>query len=437
MDLGFEAIGNATLICHDRGPVLVTDPWLSGPAYFGSWRLAHEVPAQQLEHARACRYVWLSHGHPDHLNLPSLELFRDRPILLSDHVGGRIARDLRALGFQVTVLQCGRWVELSPRLRVAAIANFNQDAVLLIDLDGHLLIDANDAGDRGASRFFRREMARFKSTFLACLTGYGDADMINFFDEQGHQIVPAAATREPVGPKIAGLLAHYGIRHFVPSSSNHCYRRTDSAWANAYTTPAAAHGEGFQSATSICLPSYVSFDLATGRHFGIDPPPTSPALDKPEVFGDDWSTPLERDDVPRLRSYFGRFAHLPTFLGWINLRVGGKDNVIDVAREHRRGITFCVPRHSLMTAVEWQAFDDLLIGNFVQTTLHGDWWGRQGPEALYPHFTPFVTKLGDNGGAHTGPEIAAYVAEYQRRGFCDFDLEQPDRELFAALRPYL
>ena len=37
MQLGFETIGNATLIAFDEGPVLATDPWISGSAYFGSW----------------------------------------------------------------------------------------------------------------------------------------------------------------------------------------------------------------------------------------------------------------------------------------------------------------------------------------------------------------------------------------------------------------
>lgn len=438
MDLGFESVGNACLIAHDRGPVLACDPWITGAAYFGSWRLAHEIPAQQIEHVKQCRYLWISHGHPDHLSLPSLEMLRDKQILVPDHYGGRIARDLRGLGFAVTVMKCGEWLELSPRLRIAAIANFNQDAVLLIDLDGHLLIDANDAGDRGASRFFRREMARFrKKTFIACLTGYGDADMIHFYDEQGHQVLPNAAKKEPVGPKIAGLLAHYGIQYFVPSSSNHCYRRTDSAWANEYATPVTAHGAGFVSDRHICLPPYVCYDLAADHFFGLDPKPTSPALDLPEVFGDDWSTPLERDDLDKLRVYFGRIAHLPTFLGHLNFRVGGKDHVLDVNRAHRRGITFRVPRQSLMSAVEWNAFDDLLIGNFMQTTLHGDWWGRQGADALYPHFTPFVGKFGDNGGAYTAEELRAYVQEYERRGFTDFTIDPPDAELRAALRPYV
>jgi hypothetical protein len=49
MDLGFETIGNATLIAYDQGPVLVTDPWIEGSAYFGSWSLSHTIPAEQTK----------------------------------------------------------------------------------------------------------------------------------------------------------------------------------------------------------------------------------------------------------------------------------------------------------------------------------------------------------------------------------------------------
>jgi hypothetical protein len=43
-----------------------------------------------------------------------------------------------------------------------------------------------------------------------------------------------------------------------------------------------------------------------------------------------------------------------------------------------------------MTAVEYQVFDDLLIGNFMRTKLHGG-------AKLYPHFTPRTAKYSDNG----------------------------------------
>ncbi len=438
MDLGFETIGNACLIFHDRGPVLATDPWLFGTAYFGGWRLSHEVPREQQQHVAACKYLWISHGHPDHLSLPSLETLRDKTILLPDHFGGRVAGDLRGLGFRVQVLQCGQWFPIGDRMRIASLANYNQDASLVVDLDGHLIVDANDAGNRGSSRFLERERARFgKRKVLACLTGYGDADMINFFDEQGNRVPPAAMSHEPCGPGIAAMLDYYDFDYFAPSSSMHRYNRTDSVWADACATPVDAHAEGFDGGRRTCLPAFVQFDLHTGSYEKIGPKANDGPPEPPEAHGDDWSTPLEREDVDLLRAYFGRFEHLRSHFDFVNFRVGSRDHTIDLGRGHGRGITFATPRQSLVTAVQWQAFDDILIGNFCRTTLHGDWWGKQGAPALYPHFTPFVTKFGDNGGARTQAELRAYFAEYLRRGYTEFTAEPGEQEMRAALAPYL
>src|SRR5437588_13072418 len=95
MNLGFETIGNAVLVFHDGGPVLVTDPWIAGVAYFGSWGLSHEIPAQVMEGIRDSEYVWISHGHPDHLSSRSLDLLGGKKFLLPAHVGGLIAARLR------------------------------------------------------------------------------------------------------------------------------------------------------------------------------------------------------------------------------------------------------------------------------------------------------------------------------------------------------
>jgi hypothetical protein len=50
-------------------PVLATDPWIKGAAYFGSWTTSHLIPEEQLAHVKACKYLWISHGHPDHLSM--------------------------------------------------------------------------------------------------------------------------------------------------------------------------------------------------------------------------------------------------------------------------------------------------------------------------------------------------------------------------------
>jgi hypothetical protein len=75
----------------------------------------------------------------------------------------------------------------------------------------------------------------------------------------------------------------------------------------------------------------------------------------------------------------------------VTVRVGGKDHTIDLARrKFERGITFEVPRSSLMTAVEYEVFDDLLIGNFMKTTLHGSFtdeptWSNVPPGPSFMH----------------------------------------------------
>ena len=149
MDIGFETIGNATVIAHDAGPVLATDPWFEGDAYFGSWTLSHEVPSAQREALLACRYVWVSHGHPDHLSADSLALLKDKVVLVPNHQGNRIHDDLVAQGFRVQTLADRQWLQLSPRLRIMCIPDVNQDAVLLLDVGGVLVVNLNDASDRG------------------------------------------------------------------------------------------------------------------------------------------------------------------------------------------------------------------------------------------------------------------------------------------------
>ncbi len=118
MRLGAKTIGNATLIAIDDEPILATDPWLDGSSsYFGSWSLSHVIPERERAEIDAARFLWFSHGHPDHLNPDSIEEFRSKKILLSDHVGSRMKDELRSRDFDVTVLADRRWMQLASRER--------------------------------------------------------------------------------------------------------------------------------------------------------------------------------------------------------------------------------------------------------------------------------------------------------------------------------
>jgi hypothetical protein len=417
MDSGFETIGNATLIVYDGRPVLVTDPWVEGHAYFGSWTRAHEIPEEQMEAIKQCEYVWVSHGHPDHLSIRSLNLLKDKKILLGDHVGGRIDGDLRRLGFNVQVLRDREWTNLSAHLNVMCVTDYNQDSLLLVDIGGNLLVNLNDMTAKGWGPLVQKTVRQFKRSYLLQGFGYGDADMINFVDEAGNRVSPPGSTGEGIGKAISRVAHTYGVTHVIPFSSLHKYQREDSVWAREYSASLDDFRTGFDSDRCELLPAYISHDNTTGSYRRINPPETPDTVLDPKEFGDDWSEHLEAKEAKAINRYFRSIQHLETAMDFINIRVGGEDNIIELRKKgFKKGIVFEAPRHSLMRAIRFEIFDDLLIGNFMRTRLVGQW-----PRSmLYPEFTPYVTKYSDNGRAKTKDDLRQYFHEYRRRAPLDY-----------------
>ena len=431
MDLGFDTIGNATLICYDGGPVLATDPWIAGSPYFGSWALAYEIPEEQVEAIKGCDYVWISHGHPDHLDIKTLNLLKDKKVLLADHVGGRIASDLGRMGFEVTVLRDRQWTNLSPRINVLSLADYNQDSILLVDIDGTLVLDLNDATPRGWWGFVKRIAKQYQDTFLLEIFGYGDADMINYIDEEGIRVEPRAALRLPVGATIAQALEAYGVKYAIPFSSLHMYQRADSVWANEYLTTLEDYSIGFDTNQGELLPGFIRYDCVNKRLDQINPTQAADTILDPKEFGDDWSETLEPSDVEKLNRYFKAISHLGRVIDFVNLRVGGEDNVVEITDgKFSNGVVFEVPKRSLMRAIRYEIFDDLLIGNFMKTHLVGKW-----PKSmLYPDFSPYVGKYADNGLAKTPEQLRQYFREYRRRAPLEYIMHDAQNRLASVFR---
>jgi hypothetical protein len=150
----------------------------------------------------------------------------------------------------------------------------------------------------------------------------------------------------------------------------------------------------------------------------------------PEEFGDNWADRLDDSDVKVIHSYFERRERVWTSYGWINFRIGGRDNRIDMAGDRKVGITFELPRNSLMAAIKFEVFDDLLIGNFMKTTLHGS-------PSLYPDFTPYVAKYADNGRAYSLADIKKYMGEYRRRSPAEFILHRFENRTESMMRRFV
>jgi hypothetical protein len=431
MNIGFQTTGNAVLVLYDGKPVLVTDPWIFGSAYFGSWGLSHEIPDQVMGAILDCEYVWISHGHPDHLSGCSLDLLNGKKFLLADHVGGLIAEGLRSRGFSVQILTDRRWYQLSKNLRVLCIADYDQDAILLADIGGTLVCNFNDAGYLGWGGFVKKIIRAYHDSFLLCLTGYGDTDMINIWREDGTFVQPRAARKRPIGRTIARLNHQWGTKYFVPFSSMHIYERQDSAWLARYRADLGDYAVGFASNTSGLLPAFISYDVERRSWESLAPRPRIVEPKPPAEFGDDWSQELEADDKARISQYFKQAEYLADYLNFINIRCGGKDFVVDLSSSgFKRGITFEAPRNSLMTAIQNEVFDDMLIGNFMKTILHGDFHSLP----LYPYIGEYLTKFADNGRAKSKREVREYLAEYRRRATLSYLRHRVVRSAMETVR---
>ena len=431
--IGFETIGNATIICHDGKPILATDPWLTGSAYFGSWGQPYNTPEELWENLKKCEYIWLSLGHPDHISIESLDKLRDKKILLANHVGNRLQNDLSNLGFNVSSLEERKWIQLTKNLHILTISDYFQDSILLINLNGRLLVNVNDASNKGWGKFVQNITKSFKDPFLFKLFGHGDADMINYFMEDGTRIAPKATLKKPMGEQINFWSRYYGTKSIVPSSCFHYYQRKDSSWANQFTTDISDYTNQLAPEFEL-YPAFIRYNFETNQFHEIKPKKNILLPIDPKEFGDNWEDHLDSSDAMKIERYIKKIESLKDFVDFINFRVGEKDNIVELrTRNFKRGITFEVPRGSLMTTVKHEIFDVLLIGNFMKTTLHGDWHNN----TLYPYFTPYVAKYADNGKAKTKTQLKKYLKQYKQKSPIEFIYHCFERESEELIRKYI
>ncbi len=127
---------------------LLVDPWLSGPAFLGSWIQFPEpnITAEELSPSA----ILISHEHSDHFHIPTLEKFaRDIPIYFPAFPNRRIETKLKCLGFEnIYPLQFGDTLTFSKNIEVTAYEPVSiwNDSILHLNIDGFHILNTNDAG---------------------------------------------------------------------------------------------------------------------------------------------------------------------------------------------------------------------------------------------------------------------------------------------------
>ena len=421
----FETIGNATIIVYEgsenNSPILATDVWFDeDDAYFGSWRLSHEIPKEQKDSIIKSKFIFISHFHPDHLNLKSLQKCRNSTILLAQHFGNRMENDLRKAGFTVINLPSRKWISIGNKTRIILFNNEIQDSSILIEIEDEsgektLLLNLNDSGGRGSIREIGSISSKYKNSFYLQLHSYGDADMVNFFNKDGSRMNPLPGiSKDPIGAQYSIGMKNFNCNISMPFSCHHQYQRRDSFWANQYITPLEDHYKGFDSQNKnlLLLAPFQKIILKDGniKAFNINPKPIIIEEPIPESkFGDDWEKKLSKKEADICKEYFNSIETLKKNYSTISIVVGKDKNIMLNNGSGKANLIFEVPRNSLMKAIRQEIFDDLLIGNFMKTIL------IKGNSLYSPDFTFATAKYADNGRVKTNEQLKDYFAYYNKR----------------------
>ncbi len=403
--LGFETIGNATITVFDDKPVLTTDPWINGKPYFGSWTHKYKIPKEQLDNIKKSEFIWLSHGHPDHIDPDSFEIFNNKKILIADHYGDRIYNDL-SKKYNCIKLKSNEWFEISKNVKIKSFSDWNQDSCILIQIGKKdIIFNLNDGRALGWSKEIKKHLKNYKNKFLLKLINWGDADMINFYNHHNEFILPLAAEKKPCGESYNYYMKMWGCNFSIPFSSFHKYCREDTLNMNKYVTPLKEHYTGFKSNSRNLLPAFIRWDSNKEDYEKINPEENNGEIRKSEFFGDNWNDDLENEDKKVLENYFFSFDHIKNEFGFLTFKVGRSELNLKFSNK-KEGIEFNAPRNSLIYAVKNSIFDDILIGNFMKIKLIN-------VPSLYPDFTPYVSKYGDNGTARSKSELKKYFDYYK------------------------
>jgi hypothetical protein len=431
MAFTFETLGNATVqFAVDGKPILSTDPWLAGTCYFGSWALDHALTEAEIGRILDSEYIWISHGHPDHLHHESLaRLPRGKTILVPDHYDHDIAGFLASEGFKVETLKYRKWRRLHPGLEVLCIDNENQDAILIARFGDALVINLNDSPSFGEEGFIAGLVKAHPNdqVFALALCSI-DADMLNFVDAEGRRVVEGPEVRKPGAIwSLARRVEQMGARFYCCSSSQHVYVRADTVWANPYRITIEDLRRHWNRPRVALIPPFVTMDVATGRFVENHPSGQTDFSQVTDRTGDDdWNERLSAEEWDKVEAFFRRFELLGRHIAFVEIAVGGEARRVSTRpgrpapADGGDGVTFHVPRRSLLDTVAYGYFDDLLIGNFMRTRLHGQ-------ASLYPHVSPVIAKLGGNAKVFDRRQHLAFLWRYLRRnpvGFLRWRLER-------------
>jgi CMP-N-acetylneuraminate monooxygenase len=142
-------VSNACLLIEWNGKNILTDPWIVGPAIYGSW--IHYPPTElKIMDLPKIDFIIISHEHTDHFNEKTLSLMnKDIPIYVPHYKIGRLAQRAKNLGFNnIFSIPSEKIINLNDDMKLIFFKpnSLWNDSVIYLQLGNFKILNINDAG---------------------------------------------------------------------------------------------------------------------------------------------------------------------------------------------------------------------------------------------------------------------------------------------------
>ena len=136
-------IGHAAILVETQGTRILSDPWWQGPCFGVQWWIHPRPWLQPIEKTRP-DFIYISHGHSDHLHPGTLRRFPNTAKLLVSTATG-IAAPLARLGFETVALPPNEPREIAPGVMAEIVPTCNNDTLMVVSDGKEMCINLNDA----------------------------------------------------------------------------------------------------------------------------------------------------------------------------------------------------------------------------------------------------------------------------------------------------
>jgi UDP-MurNAc hydroxylase len=142
----FRIVSHACLDVTASGKRLIIDPWLNEPTYWSSWW--HSPPPIFGDDIFDADYVYITHWHFDHFDPKTLRKFHKKTtaVVPKFPISG-LRQQLENIGFErIVELRHGEKLQLGDDFWLTSWQiSFQDDSVAVVEADGIVLVDLNDA----------------------------------------------------------------------------------------------------------------------------------------------------------------------------------------------------------------------------------------------------------------------------------------------------